>query len=108
MHLLSSKDRGFWSPATIKTSSLGKNSMPGIFCRISAVIIIITTIGACGGGTTPEEINDHATRYSAAWNSGDPATVPMFFSENGSLKVNNTEPARPRQQFGRSDRPSVC
>lgn len=82
--------------------------MPGIFCRISAVIIIITTIGACGGGTTPEEINDHATRYSAAWNSGDPATVPMFFSENGSLKVNNTEPARPRQQFGRSDRPSVC
>jgi 2-keto-4-pentenoate hydratase/nuclear transport factor 2 (NTF2) superfamily protein len=67
--------------------------MPGSFCRISAVIIITTTIGACGGGMTPEEINDHATRYTAAWNSGDPATVSMFFSENGSLKVNDAEPA---------------
>jgi len=66
-------------------------------CRISGVLILSVVIGACSGGLTPEELNDHATRYTAAWNSGDPAAVSMFFSENGSLKVNNAEPAVGRE-----------
>jgi len=42
---------------------------------------------------TQEEIAEHAAGYTAAWNSGDPAAVAMFFSENGSLRVNDTAPA---------------
>lgn len=66
-------------------------------CRISGILILSTVIGACSGGMTPEQLNDHAARYTEAWNSGDPAAVSMFFSENGSLKVNNAEPAVGRE-----------
>ncbi len=66
-------------------------------CRFSTVLIVTTFITACGGGMSTEELNDHATRYTAAWNSGDPSVVSMFFSENGSLKVNDGEPAVGRE-----------
>jgi 2-keto-4-pentenoate hydratase/nuclear transport factor 2 (NTF2) superfamily protein len=72
--------------------------MFGNIRRISVLLILATAIGACSdAGMTPAEIADHATRYTAAWNSGDPAAVSMLFSENGSLKVNNAEPAVGRE-----------
>lgn len=37
-----------------------------------------------------------ATNYTAAWNSGDPASVAAFFAEDGSLSVNGS-PAVGRQ-----------
>jgi 2-keto-4-pentenoate hydratase/nuclear transport factor 2 (NTF2) superfamily protein len=61
--------------------------------RTSVLLALALMLGACSSGMTPEEINDHATRYTAAWNSGDPASVAMFFSEDGSLKVNDAAPA---------------
>lgn len=71
--------------------------MSGHIARVSAILFLATAIGACSdGGMTPEEINDHAARYTAAWNSGDPVAVSMFFSENGSLQVNNSAPAAGR------------
>jgi alanine dehydrogenase len=44
---------------------------------------------------TPEPANlrDLAQRYTAAWCSQDPATVAAFFSPNGSLRVNDGDPA---------------
>jgi 2-keto-4-pentenoate hydratase len=55
------------------------------------------TAACSNGGLTNEELNDHAVRYTAAWNSGDPAAVSMFFSEDGSLKVNEDSPAVGRE-----------
>ena len=66
-------------------------------CRITAVLFCAALIGACGGGMSTEELNDHANRYTAAWNSGNPDSVAAFFSENGSLKVNDAEPAVGRE-----------
>ena len=40
-----------------------------------------------------DDMRDFATRYTEAWCSQDPARVAAFFSEDGSLKVNDEEPA---------------
>ncbi len=42
---------------------------------------------------SPEELQDFATRYTAAWCSRNPAMVAAFFDEEGSLAVNNDAPA---------------
>lgn len=36
------------------------------------------------------EIREFATRYTAAWNSSDPASVAAFFAEDGTLSVNGS------------------
>lgn len=66
--------------------------------RKSVLLSFALTLTACGGGgISSEEINAHAVRYTAAWNSGDPASVAGFFSEDGSLKVNDAAPAVGRE-----------
>ena len=66
--------------------------------RKSVLLSFALTLAACGGGgISSEEINDHAVRYTAAWNSGDPVSVAQFFSESGSLKVNDAAPAVGRE-----------
>ena len=42
---------------------------------------------------TNEELIEFARRYTAAWCSHDAASVAAFFSEGGSLTVNDGEPA---------------
>ena len=39
------------------------------------------------------EMNDFATRYAAAWSSRNPANVAAFYSDRGSLSVNDDMPA---------------
>ena len=39
------------------------------------------------------EMNDFATRYAAAWSSRNPASVAAFYSDRGSLTVNDDMPA---------------
>jgi SnoaL-like domain len=41
----------------------------------------------------PTALEDFATRYAAAWCSQNPATVAAFYSEAGSLTINNGAPA---------------
>lgn len=41
----------------------------------------------------PNQLNELAKRYAAAWCSQDPASVAAFFAEDGSLTVNDAEPA---------------
>lgn len=43
--------------------------------------------------TDTTHMQDFATRYTAAWCSQDPASVAAFFSENGSLQINDGEPS---------------
>jgi hypothetical protein len=38
-------------------------------------------------------LRDFATRYTAAWCSQNPASVAAFFSQDGSLRVNDDPPA---------------
>ena len=45
---------------------------------------------------TNDELTDFGRRYTAAWCSHDPASVAAFFSDAGSLMVNDGEPARGR------------
>jgi ketosteroid isomerase-like protein len=47
------------------------------------------------------ELRDFATRYTAAWCSRNPATVAAFFSEDGSLTVNDDPPAVGRDAITR-------
>jgi uncharacterized protein (TIGR02246 family) len=42
---------------------------------------------------TSDEITQFAKRYAQAWSDHDPERVAAFFSENGSLKVNDNAPA---------------
>ena len=42
------------------------------------------------------QLNDFATRYTAAWCSQDAASVASFYSENGSLKINASDPSTGR------------
>ena len=39
------------------------------------------------------ELNDFASRYANAWCSQNPESVAAFFTENGSLSVNDGPPA---------------
>ena len=42
---------------------------------------------------TAPDLKDMAKRYTAAWCGHDPAAVAAFFSPNGSLRVNDGDPA---------------
>ncbi|MGC1380229.1 MAG: ester cyclase [Candidatus Baltobacteraceae bacterium] len=42
-------------------------------------------------------LREFAERYTAAWCSGNPRAVAAFFAENGSLTINDGDPARGRQ-----------
>jgi uncharacterized protein (TIGR02246 family) len=46
---------------------------------------------------TCEGMNDLAARYTEAWCSGQPERVASFFAPNGSLKVNDGDPAVGRE-----------
>ena len=39
------------------------------------------------------ELRDFAARYTAAWCSHNPESVAAFFSQGGSLRVNDDPPA---------------
>ena len=41
----------------------------------------------------PDRLRDLAERYTVAWCSQDPARVAAFFSPNGSLRINDGDPA---------------
>jgi len=38
-------------------------------------------------------LNDFAIRYAAAWSGQDPAAFASFYAGNGSLRINDDEPA---------------
>lgn len=67
---------------------------------LAASILALAASYACSPGDTTmqiDELRDFATRYTAAWCSQDPASVASFFSEDGSLTVNDGEPAVGRE-----------
>jgi len=49
--------------------------------------------GPGGEAVDMQRLHELGARYTAAWNSGDPAKVAAFFAPDGSLTVNDAEPA---------------
>ncbi|PAP78627.1 hypothetical protein BSZ37_02820 [Rubrivirga marina] len=45
----------------------------------------------------PDDLQDFAARYSAAWSSQDPARVASFYAEGGRLVINDGEPSVGRE-----------
>ncbi len=45
------------------------------------------------------DLNELATRYAAAWSSQDPGAFAAFYSENGTLRINDGEPSVGRKQI---------
>ena len=59
---------------------------------MSLGLVILAGCGS-GGARVDPRILDFATRYTAAWNSQDPARVASFFAEEGSLTINDGSPS---------------
>lgn len=51
---------------------------------------------------TRDQIADFASRYTAAWCSQNPDSVAGYFSEDGSLKINNAAPSAGRAAISAS------
>lgn len=60
--------------------------------HLASVLILLLD---CRGNIamTKEELNNFATRYTAAWCSHQPAQVAAFFAEQGSLTINQGAPS---------------
>jgi uncharacterized protein (TIGR02246 family) len=51
-----------------------------------------------------ENLTDFATRYAAAWSSQNPEAFSLFYTENGSLQVNDGEPSIGRDAIAETAR----
>jgi len=63
---------------------------------VIALLMTILLVVACEPEEEPmdvTELTEFATRYAAAWSSQDPVAFGTFYGENGSLTVNDGEPA---------------
>ena len=45
----------------------------------------------------PDDLQDFAARYSAAWSSQEPARVASFYADDGRLVINDGEPSVGRE-----------
>ena len=48
-----------------------------------------------------EKLSELASRYAAAWSSGDPILFSSFYSENGSFRINDGAPAVGREAIAK-------
>ena len=65
--------------------------------RSSGLIALLAVLMSACASEKPvsetERITDFATQYTAAWCSDKPASVASFFSEDGSLTINDASPS---------------
>jgi steroid delta-isomerase-like uncharacterized protein len=67
---------------------------------MSLVVLSLLPVAACGQGSSDmdsEELREFASQYTAAWSSRDAAQVASFFTEGGSLKINEGDPSVGRE-----------
>jgi len=74
-------------------------------------LVAVALLGACTAPRphsdvvpTPAGIGDFAARYTAAWCSHDPDRVASFYAEDGSLQINDGQPAVGRAQIAAAAR----
>ncbi len=64
--------------------------------RYGLLPLFLVILTACTSGKTTMDtakLNEFGTQYTAAWCSQKAASVAAFFAEQGSLKVNDGNPA---------------
>ena len=68
---------------------------PGAYGRWPILLAMAAMLACSRNRMTAHqvEMNDFATRYAAAWSSRNPANVAAFYSDRGSLTVNDDMPA---------------
>jgi steroid delta-isomerase-like uncharacterized protein len=62
----------------------------------TSALLLMGLVTACDRNdetSGSDDMTDFATRYAAAWSSGDPARLASFYAEDGSITVNDGEPA---------------
>ena len=62
-------------------------------------IIILVLVGCQAQKSEHEKMIEFGEKYTAAWNSKKPENVASFYTEDGSLTVNNGTPAVGRNQL---------
>jgi len=71
-----------------------KRSSPGPWLMVGGTMLMLGIIAFLLVDLTAHDPRvDFATRYTAAWCSHDPARVAAFYSESGSLAIDNGAPA---------------
>ena len=68
--------------------------------RMLIVVVAVAALGACRPQKDPmsdSRLFDFATRYTAAWCSHSASKVAAFYSESGSLAINDGAPAMGRR-----------
>ena len=66
------------------------------------VLLLVLCLGACTSeepGVKPTDIKSFATDYAAAWSSQNPERLASFYAEDGTLTVNDGEPAVGRDEI---------
>lgn len=90
-----------YSRAWWKNYSLANNTLPEELRTVVEDVIASDDIAVKDYITQPqrtliqelENLNDFASRYAAAWSSQDPELLANFYSENGLLQVNDSDPS---------------
>jgi uncharacterized protein (TIGR02246 family) len=74
--------------------------MKRTFVRLSS-LLCLTALAPCSGGGSeaPADLEAFAAAYTAAWSSQDAASVAAFFTEDGSLRINDGEPSVGRAEL---------
>jgi hypothetical protein len=72
-------------------------------------LLAVAALGACTAARPrtdiaplPAGVDDFAARYTAAWCSHEPARVASFYAADGSLQINDGQPAVGRAQIAAS------
>ena len=78
-----------------------KPHLPGhTRAAIAALSMSLLLLAGCGSdeeSAQMDELTEFATRYAAAWSGQDPEAFAAFYAENGSLRINEDEPAVGRE-----------
>ena len=67
---------------------------------LPVAVLCLLPVGACNSGETgldAEAMTEFGAGYTAAWSSHDPVSVASFYGANGSLTVNDGDPAVGRE-----------
>jgi len=77
---------------------------PGLLATILATSIAISACQQRDEHRNMTELTEFATRYAAAWSGQDPEVFASFYSENGSFRINDGEPAIGRDAIAETAR----
>ena len=72
-----------------------------LLATMFASLVLFTACQPKNDQRDTTELKDFATRYAAAWSGQDPITFAAFFTENGSFRINDGEPAEGRDAVAR-------